>query len=126
MRTRMYGGMWELGPSGGVEPPPGRASLCEGDLVEQLQREFEEETGSSARLRGVRVAAVCHDLVAHSYDVVFVCEASAAEVGAAGPERWEYEGLRWAPVESLRDFDRGHAGEIIAPTRGLFRFFGWG
>jgi hypothetical protein len=129
--TRIYGGMWELAPSGGLAAPPGRATLCEGDLVEQLRTEFREETGSNAALRGVSVRAVCQDLVARSYDVVFACRVNAAEltVGLVQriecPSHWEYENLRWVPVARLREFDRDNAAEVIEPTRALFRFFGW-
>lgn len=127
-RTRIYGGMWELAPSGGIDAPEARSTLCQGDLIEQLQREFEEETGSHAKLSGVRVAAVCLDVVAHSYDVVFACEMPLDDVAVGldvNPERWEYAGLRWVPVGRLREFDRENAAEIITPTRAMMRFFGW-
>jgi ADP-ribose pyrophosphatase YjhB (NUDIX family) len=127
-RTRIYGGMWELAPSGGIEAGPERRTLCEADLVEQLQREYEEETGSRDRLSAVRAAAVVHDPVAHSYDVVFVCRAPLAQAVTGlevQPDRWEYEGVRWMPVASLARFDRENSADIIAPTRALLRFFGW-
>jgi 8-oxo-dGTP pyrophosphatase MutT (NUDIX family) len=127
-RTRIYGGMWELAPSGGIDPPRGRVSLCEADLIAQLQTELREETGLDAALRVLGVWAVCHDLVAHSYDVVFVCRVPIAWTTAGleiKPEAWEYEAVRWVPLARLKQFDQENAAEIIPPTRALFRFFGW-
>lgn len=122
--TRIYGGKWELAPSGGIDAEPGRPFLADRDIAAQLQREFEEETGSRARLRNIRTAAICHDAVAHSYDVVLMCEAGIDEV-RGDPGRWEYDGVRWARVDAVGAFDRDHSPEIIAPTRALFRYFGW-
>jgi len=129
IQTRIYGGMWELGPSGGVDlPEPGRAELGVTDLVAQLEREVIEEAGEWARPVGARAVAVCHDPVANSYDVVFACDVPRAERGdAAGRagECWEYEESLWVPTDRVREFDRDHAKDIIAPTRALFRFLRW-
>ncbi len=126
-QTAVYPGLWELGPSGGVEPPPlGRASLCEGDLIEQVQREFAEETGYQVPLAGVHPHALCQDLRARSCDIVFVCRVGElGEKPAADAERWEYERFDWVALTSIRELDMLHAESVIPPTRGLFRFFGW-
>jgi 8-oxo-dGTP pyrophosphatase MutT (NUDIX family) len=104
-QTRIYGGMWELGPSGGVDPPPlNRAVLREGDVFAQLQREFAEETGSPSPITRVRLQAICQDLAAHSSDLVFVCRAGPLSPSEeVDPERWEYDRVQWV---ALRDIPR--------------------
>lgn len=126
--TRMYGGMWELAPSGGLDPPaPGRADLAIDDLRAQLARELHEEVGGrpAGSLADAELAAVLHDAAAHSYDLTLRCRAGRA-LGEHGPvERWEYDSVRWLPLADIAGFDRDHAAEIIPPTRALFRVLGW-
>ena len=123
--TRIYGGLWELGPSGGVDPPAGRLSLCEGDLLEQLQRELNEETGLSTRLRDVRIDALCQDLAARSCDIVLVCRVPDMEDFAlpASKTRWEYGEVCWVPLREMRRFDAEN--DLIPPSRALLRHLGW-
>jgi hypothetical protein len=124
-QTRIYGGMWELGPSGGIDPPlPEREELGVDQLLVQLHQELREEIGSAWPVEGVEVFALCHDAVAHSYDIVMRCM-SLAPLPLVESDNWEYERLRWVALESLADFDREHAAEIIAPTRAIFRVMGW-
>jgi hypothetical protein len=126
--TRMYGGMWELAPSGGLDPPaPGRAELSMDDLRAQLLRELREEVGGplACSLADARVAAVLHDAAARSYDLVLRCRAGRAADAHGPAERWEYDSVRWLSLAGVAGFDRGHAAEIIPPTRALFRVLGW-
>jgi hypothetical protein len=124
-QTRIYGGMWELAPSGGIDPPaPDRSSLCEGDLIEQLQREFVEETGIQSPLSALRPHALCQDLHARSCDIVFVCTLERFNhPPITAPDGWEYQGLRWAALAEIRRFESEHG--VIPPTRAMFRFLGW-
>ncbi len=126
-QTRIYGDMWELGPSGGVDPPSwNRAELAEADLIFQLQREFAEETGYAAPLSDIRAHAICQDQVARSCDIVFVCRVDdPGPSPAADAERWEYDRFQWIPLASIPELYQLHGGQIIPPTRALFRFFGW-
>jgi len=53
-----------------------------------------------------------------------------ADVGAVagapvGGMAWEYDRVRWVPLAEVAAFDARHAGEIIAPSRALLRWFGW-
>lgn len=126
--TRIYGGMWELGPSGGVDPPPPlRASLGEADLVEAMVREIAEELGGRVAVQPRRTCAVTHDSLARSYDLVMlcVCDEPTQHLPADDMLDWEYESVRWVRTQDLRKFDQANHRAIIGPTRALFRFFGW-
>lgn len=115
-QTRMYAGMWELGPAGGVEPPQGAGEIGHGALMDELRREAREEAGLGVSGEG-RPLGIAYDARAESYDVVLL-------VGFAGqsPERsWEYQELRWLPLGEAGRFERERAGEIIPPTRAVLR-----
>jgi hypothetical protein len=124
-QTRIYGGMWELGPSGGVAPPPLNVDeLPEDALLSHLADEVSEEVG--LELRGGRGVAMVRDHVAHSDDVCIECDLGPLEaLGASGPANWEYTETVWLPVDAVAQFDEGNAGEIIAPTRAVLRILGW-
>jgi hypothetical protein len=124
-QTRIYGGMWELGPSGGVAPPPLNVDALEGEaLLAHLADEVSEEVG--LEVRGGRGVAYVRDHVAHSDDVHIECDMGAIEaLGASGPANWEYTETRWIPLDTVAQFDEGFAAEIIGPTRAAFRVMGW-
>lgn len=122
--VRMYPGMWELGPAGGVGVPA--ASVMEMDsaqLMSHLADEVEEEVGLLVD-HGVAVAVV-RDHVARSDDVVFRVDVGRVDHAArvARPANWEYSETRW--VRDIAAFAAMNEGQIIGPTRALFRLFGW-
>lgn len=124
--TRIYGGMWELGPSGGLGvPPPSLRTLDVGAVWSHLADEVQEEVGVDAPAG--RAIAITRDQVAMSDDVVFHCDLGAfAEAHAATrAANWEYEDVRWLDVREVAAFDREHGDAIIVPTRALFRALGW-
>ncbi len=129
--TRIYGGLWELAPSGGVEPPSSPGPLSELDLIHQLRMEAQEELGPAVQLTAPHVVALCRDPIAHSLDAVIRATASIESLdGVHGsqslehPEGWEYSASRWVPIEDLRGWN--HARDpMIPPTLALLRFFGW-
>jgi 8-oxo-dGTP pyrophosphatase MutT (NUDIX family) len=127
-QTRIYGGMWELGPSGGVDPPPPlQTTFGEAELHEAILREVAEELGGRIRVRPLRVCAVTHDPRARSYDLVMVCVCNEPTPHLRMDETtdWEYQTARWVRTADLPRFDEVNAPSIIGPTRALFRFFGW-
>ena len=124
--TRIYGGMWELGPSGGLQDPPAPVTeLDEAAVFSHLADEVQEEAG--LLVEHGRAVGVARDHAAMSDDIVFVCDMGPLhEVqGRAGPANWEYEETRWLAVADAAAFDAAHAREIIPPTRALLRAFGW-
>ncbi|MBL8765201.1 MAG: hypothetical protein JNM07_13125 [Phycisphaerae bacterium] len=120
--TRIYGGMWETAPRGGVEPPGRGECLGMTLLVEQLRRELREEVGDlPGDMRATPIALV-RDHVAHTLDVVFDLDAGDVPAGAAGDtiarRGWEYSDVRW-----VRDAARGapgiEGGSLSPPTAAL-------
>jgi 8-oxo-dGTP pyrophosphatase MutT (NUDIX family) len=123
-RTRIYGGCWELGPSGGVGmPQPAVERMGLAELCEHLVEEVREEAGLRVKGPGVPVAYV-RDHVAFSDDLVIVLEAGPLEEvrASAGPANWEYEATCWMPVADAARFD---GPETIGATRAIFRTMGW-
>lgn len=125
-RTRVYPGMWETVPAGGVTPPPvSIGELDEAAIRANLSEEMHEELGATFEV-GDPVALV-RDHVAFSDDLAF--RVDAGELGTAierlGAANWEYSETRWVPVDSIASFDAAHEREIIAASRGLFRVLGW-
>ncbi len=124
--TRIYSSMWELGPSGGIDPPsPGTRKVTRDMIDTQVEAETREEIGGSLRVRIESVPAITYDPIARSYDVVALCRAESIAAPEIAEPNWEYERARWIPLSEIAAFDREHARSIIAPTRALFRFFGW-
>jgi hypothetical protein len=117
--TRIYGNMWELGPSGSVDPPE-RGSRITGEFVlDQLRAESREEIGAELTPTRSRVTALIIDHVANSCDVtieVVLPEPLDINVG----EGWEYTEAQWIPISGLPAFAEAHADETIAPTLATF------
>lgn len=125
--TRIYGGMWELGPSGGITPPPPGVVEIDAEAVDrQVREEIAEEMGGGLRVRVEALTALTYDPIARSLDLVVDCTALGTVTGgAAGVGNWEYHGALWVAVDEIATFDREHGAAIIGPTRALFRYYGW-
>lgn len=129
-QSRMYGGMWEVAPAGGVDPPgDGRGELGVEDLAAELSRELREETGLEDALAGARVACLCHDRAARSLDVVLRCAvAGLPELpgGASeGADSWEVRGACWTPVDEVAALERWEGARFSPVTRAVWRWLGW-
>lgn len=123
-----YPGQWEIGPSGGVPPPPyGVTTADAGFLLAHLREEILEEAGGSPDIRSFTTPCIARDDLARSDDLVLVCDVGplAAAAGALNPSSWEYSQTRWLPIADVPAFDASHADAIIPPTRALFRALGW-
>lgn len=132
--TRIYGGMWELGPAGGIPPPHASVStLHESDAMRHLMEEAEEELGLTLEPASIRPASLyVRDTIANSDDLTFLIEhpdpldrVAAALAQSRATQAWEYEETRWVALADLAAFDRAHSGEIIITTRAAFRGLGW-
>lgn len=129
-RTRIYGGMWELAPAGGIDlPPEGLDELPASLLLRQLAEEFDEELGPmldpgvarqgrEAALRAPIVALV-RDPGAFSLDMAAVVRLEAP-LERARPTRspasvsaWEYTELAWVPRPGAAEF---LSREPVIPT----------
>ncbi|GJQ29458.1 MAG: hypothetical protein HBSAPP03_13420 [Phycisphaerae bacterium] len=122
--VRIYPGMWELGPSGGIGVPAASMDIMdEALLLRSLADEVEEEVGE--RIASGAPIAVVRDHVARSDDVVFRIDLGTIDDFArAAPANWEYTQTRW--VHDVPAFLAAHGDEVIAPTRALVRALGLG
>ena len=126
-QTRMYGGLWEFAPAGGVDPPGAGQSFDASLLRRVLARELEEEVGLSPKAMGAcdPVLVVLNE-EAHSYDVVMrtrlVIGLEEAALRAV-PESWEYERIEWVPVDDARAF--ADAEGIVPQGRAILQQLGW-
>ena len=122
--TRIYGGLWELAPSGGIDPPPSATGSLDLDHVRtQLASELEEELGIKPSVSTARPIALCVDGPGHSVDVVMRVD-SGTPTGALGVsirDSWEYTGVRWLALNEAPTFAREHADELIPSTREMLR-----
>lgn len=115
--TFSYAGLWEIGPSGALDPGPERFGLRE--FTADLDREVAEELGVRVSL-DCSIVALTYDGRERSWDVVV--RAEVPESIAAGTS-WECTEARWVPVGDIADFESRHG--VIEPSRALFRLFGW-
>ncbi len=127
--TRIYDGMWELAPSGGLDPLSASIARMNGeDAWRQLLVEVEEELELSVAPDPGRVVALTHDGLANSCDVCVRVELARPledVMATAGRLGWEYETTRWVPTADVRTFETQEGDGIIPPTRALFRVLGW-
>lgn len=138
-QTRVYGGMWEVGPGGGANelatlPASEADPITAAHLLAHLDRESREELGIDLLARTASepperssAAAVINDSIAQSVDVVFV----RRWLGAVDPRSslcalegrdWEYIDSAWLAIDDLPAFDTQHAHAITPPTRALWRW----
>lgn len=122
-QTRIYGGFWELGPSGGVPPPPtGHARLSEPDLRRQLEAELREEAGLSLADADVTLLGFARDLEAFSLDTAYKVAMRVPLEELRPAERdWEYAQVRWITPEEGVALTVHAAESLIPPTRFLLQ-----
>ncbi len=109
--TRIYGGLWELGPSGGIDAPPLARSTLDGlGVFRQLVQEMREETGLPADPDPGPIVAITIDPVATSADLVMhvqltrPVEEIIAHTDRSGQHGWEYETTRWVACRAFGRF----------------------
>lgn len=99
--VRVYAGLWETAPRGGVGPSAEVTALTFDDLAACVRAEGREELGLD--ISPARVVATVLDPEASSLDLVIECA-----VGAAGADpNWEYSARRWLPLDAARAWARG-------------------
>lgn len=113
--VRIYGGLWETAPRGGLDaaPPTGDGEICLGlhDLASRAADEAREEVGLSIDPSSLRAVALVIDEGAGSLDVVLSGE---IETVASEPASWEYSAIGWAARGNL-----GAIGPLSPPTAAL-------
>lgn len=117
--TRIYGSLWELGPSGGLDPPSAPVhALDEHAVIRQLQVECRDEVGIAGVFTSHAVLGLIDDPVAMSTDIVVRLDLQR-RLGEllVSASNWEYAEVRWLPAAELAAF--GEREPTIPPTAAL-------
>lgn len=132
--TRIYGGLWETAPAGGLDvPPPGTEVLGAEAVIAAVRQEARDELGVRLEGDGAQVVAIVRDDVARCYD--FFC--TLPWPGVIDPRKglvcttdacandWEYLDAAWLARDQARAFDQRDPGAIVGPSRAVLRWMGW-
>ncbi len=115
--THRYGGLWELGPSGGVDVPDHPTNTLNHDgIVVQLKREILEETGLKLANQPGTAAVLIHDDAVGSTDIVIGIELPEMPVLE---RNWEYTDCRWASADEFAQQVQSHPDTLIPTTIAL-------
>lgn len=118
-QSHMYGGLWELGPSGGIEPPRVDSGISLRGLIEQVDREVREEIGLSVIHQPAAAVSLVHDARAGSTDI----HIGVVLADAHDPDpNWEYDDTRWVTLDELLAYCDEKPNEIIPTTIAHARF----
>ena len=114
--TRIYGSLWELGPSGGLDPPtPAVTSLDEISVIRQLQIECQDELGIKGVFTSHGILGLIDDHLAMSTDIVVRLDLQRkVDELIASTSNWEYIETLWVPADRLVEF--GEQNQTIPPT----------
>ena len=117
--TRIYGSLWELGPSGGIDPPaPHIDSLDEFAIIRQLQLECQDELGIAGVFTTHAVLGIIDDHLAMSTDIVVRLDLQRrVDDLIKSTSNWEYTATQWVPADQLVEF--GEQNQTIPPTATL-------
>ena len=115
--THRYGGLWELGPSGGVDvPPPEIRKLDLDAIATELRREIREEIGIETHTCPISPIGLVHDDLVGSVDIAM--QMDLAEIPTM-ERNWEYTDCRWVTIAQLLDWIEKHPQELIPTTAQL-------
>jgi len=117
--SHCYGGLWEFGPSGGVQPPKNHDSMSPLELVMSLMKEVREETGINLDPNYITPRSIVFDGNVNSEDVHFDVILTDDQ-----PIRtnWEYDDTRWVTLDELIAWCDEKPDEIIPTTIAHARF----
>ncbi len=117
--SHMYGGRWEFGPSGGIEPPRLRKSIGFRFLLKQVDREVREEIGISVLKQPAAPVSLVHDPISGSTDIhvgIVLVDEHKLDLN------WEYDDTRWVTLDELLAWADDKPDEIIPTTIAHARF----
>ena len=118
-QTHRYSGLWELGPSGGIDLPTESNQIDRAGLIAEAVREVQEEAGVAPEVLDERVVAIVHDGFVGSTDLAVVLNVQI-------PERidinWEFEDNKWVSLPELAEWCERNPDELIPTTVALARF----
>lgn len=111
-----YGGLWELGPSGGVDVPRIKKTLKLKYICAEIAREIKEEIGVTVSNRPHGARALIHDDAVGSTDIAI---AIVLDHVPSIKTNWEYIQTKWMTLDDLYEWTQTHPEELIPTTVGL-------
>lgn len=121
-QTRVHGGLWELAPSGGIDPPASAPTLTLEYVRTQLATEMREELGLELDTSSAHSIALVVEDAGFSVDIVMRLHTNAPiESLGINTDSWEYTDARWIPLDEAPRFAYIHTGELIPSTRNMLR-----
>lgn len=121
-QTRVHGGLWELAPSGGIDPPGQASSLTLDHVRAQLATEMREELGLELDASVARPVALVVEDAGFSVDIVLRLDTNAPiESLGVNTDSWEYTGARWIPLDEAVRSAGQSSDELIPSTRNMLR-----
>ena len=119
VHSHRYGGLWELGPSGGIDVPEHTGLIDRNGLLNEAVREVEEEAGFVPSVIRHDIVALIHDHQVGSTDLAVVMQIEPPETLSIN---WEYEDTRWLPLNELVAMCDEEPDKLIPTTIALARF----
>jgi len=117
--SHCYGGLWEFGPSGGVQPPKYHDSMSPLELVISLMKEVREETGIELDPNYITPRSIVFDGNVNSEDIHFDVILTDDQLIQTN---WEYDDTRWITLDELLAWCDEKPDEIIPTTVAHARF----
>jgi len=114
-----YGGLWEFGPSGGVDVPRIRNTLNIKHITAEVAREIREEIGVRISSRPHAARTIIHDEAVGSTDIAIPI---VLDQVPSLKTNWEYSETRWITLDKLYQWAQSSPDELIPTTVELARF----
>ncbi len=113
-----YGGLWELGPSGGVDVPRIGKTLNIKHICSEIAREIKEEIGVKVSGQPHAARALIHDDAVGSTDIAIPV---VLDQVPSLKTNWEYTETQWLTLDELYEWTQTHPQEMIPTTIKLAR-----
>ncbi len=114
-----YGGLWEFGPSGGIDVPRIGSTLHLKQISAEVAREIKEEIGVRISSRPHAPRAIVHDELVGSTDIVLPV---VLDHPPAINTNWEYTETKWMTLDEIYKWVQSNPEELIPTTTELARF----
>jgi len=108
-----YGGLWEFGPSGGIDVPRICNSLDLKEITAEIAREIKEEIGVRISSRPYAARALVHDEAVGSTDIAIPI---VLDHVPAINTNWEYTETKWLTLKELYKRTQSNPDEFIPTT----------
>jgi 8-oxo-dGTP pyrophosphatase MutT (NUDIX family) len=108
-----YGGLWEFGPSGGVDVPVLGNTLNLKKIAGEVAREIKEEIGVKISSRPHAPRALVHDELVGSTDIAI---AVVLDHAPSIKTNWEYTETKWMTLDAIYQWTQTCPDDLIPTT----------